>query len=101
LGLSERRGIQNNSSDLPDEGLGKNRGRFRELMYDSAYDESYIQDRREPGTGLASPRVERISGFEKFGSSAKRTFSTLSTQSRRSAQIEAPATPSSGSADVV
>src|ERR1700736_6351562 len=25
--------------------LGKNGGRFRELMYDSVYDESYVQDR--------------------------------------------------------
>src|ERR1700730_8405015 len=31
--------------------LGKNSEGFRELMYDSVYDESCIQERREPGTG--------------------------------------------------
>ena len=33
--------------DLPVE-AGQESGRFWELMYDSVYDESHVQDRREP-----------------------------------------------------
>jgi hypothetical protein len=35
------------SPDLPVE-AGQELGHFWELMYDSAYDESHVQDRREP-----------------------------------------------------